>query len=269
MLYKHPVLRLFVISTLVMVFGVIGLTVLRHIGAQSRSANSTHPWMSLKTWKVIRLDDAHCDTGGFKKMVEENRDAFIWVDLRLTDVTWQMICPQKKLFELDKNAPLGPSLEDALSYVKNRAVIFNVHAKDSLHTDEFLKIIKDWAPEKNDLGMASGSQAWLRDIRRKHPEWVYVADISSWGKLKLFASFGIETAIDLWPDIFVASLNQDEPNQFTGPTGLELARRQKVLLLDWDGDTPSAPEWKPTLRGILTKRPKNPAIDTFLQKMAE
>lgn len=153
--------------------------------------------------------------------------------------------------------------------MKNRAVILNVHAKDNIHTDEFLEILKAWAPEKTDIGIGSGSQAWARDIRKKHPEWVYVADASSWGRLKFFASLGIETAIELWPDVFVADLNPDDPNFYTGATTYELKRRGKIVLLDWDGQKPAAPEWKKTLRGILTKRPKNPAIDTFLGEMAE
>ena len=278
MLNKHPVLRLVAITALVLVFGALLTSVLNSIGQQAPSAAPTHAWMNVKTWKIIRLDEKHCETHAFRTLLEENPDAFVWVDLRRTDVTWQTICPDKRLFELDREAPLGPTLDDVLLISKKRAVIFNVHIKDSHFTAEFLKIITDAWPGKTDLAMASPSQAWLRDIRKKHPEWMYVADVASWGKLKFMDSIRLPTIVELWPDIFVASLNPEEPNTFTLSTATEIVRRKKVLLVDWDGETPADPEWDQRsmiggtnvrLRGILTKRPKNPAIDTFLQKMAE
>ena len=51
----------------------------------------------------------------------------------------------------------------------------------------------------------------------------------------MFATMGIETAADLWPDFFVASGDSTDPNFFSLSGAKEILRRKKVIVLEWDG----------------------------------
>jgi hypothetical protein len=250
-------------------FGLFIIALLRFTGMQKIPPISTHPWAQMKPWKVVRLTSDTCDVKGLKNLISTNPKAFIWLDVRRSATQWEIVCPEKTLYEIVKEQPSSFTLEQALPLVKNQGVIFNGRVREPLSSGEFLRILTEWAPDKTDIGIASASQGWLHDLRKKRPQWMFAADVATWTKLKLFSMIGAEPALELGADFFVTSLSPNDPNAFTAASAKEIARRKKPLLLEWDGEGEPSAEWSPSVHGILTKRPKNSSIDTFLQKMAE
>jgi hypothetical protein len=221
-----------------------------------------HPWMERATWEIARTDD--CSAGGLGSLLNLDKNWLIWIDLELDEQKqFHWVCPKSNLFDLKKSDTHGPSLSEIIPQVAGRDVIFNVRALDTQSADA---IVDALGKRTNDIGIASPSQNFLKELRKKRPLWLYASDFSTWGKLKLYSMLGIETAVDLWPDFFVGSFASGGMNQITERAAKEIFRRKKILILESD-DVAVPREIKPYLRGILTTRPKSFSHDTFFGEM--
>ena len=264
-MHKSPLFRLVSVTVLVVAIVVIILMFLRFVGSEQQFAPTPHPWMDKKHWLLARLSPKDCSQVALEQMLELGPEWMIWIDVQPTEqLELNMVCPEKHLFEIKSPAKQGPKLAQVLPLLKNRDVIFNLRATDVSAGTPFLKLFDDLKDQKH-IGVASASQGLLRDLRKKRAEWLFAADASTWTKLKFFGAFGVQTAIELWPDFFVASQEAAEPNAYDQTAAIEINRRKKVLLLELDSDDVD-PMWREQLRGILTTRPKNFSADTFFKK---
>lgn len=265
-MHKSPFFRLVSVTVLVVGIVLISLMFLRYVGSEQRFAPTPHPWMDKKHWLVARLSPQDCSQMALEQMLELGPEWMIWVDVQPDDqLELHTVCPESKLFEVKSPAKRGPKLTQILPLIKDRDVIFNLRATDVSAGTPFLKLLDGWQDQKH-IGIASASQGLLRDLRKKRAEWLFAADASTWTKLKFFEAFGIEAAVDLWPDFFVASQDNNEPNFFDHKAAHEIDRRKKVLLLELNNDDVD-PSVREELRGVLTTRPKNFSADTFFKKI--
>jgi len=264
---KSPFLRLLSVTSLVLVMGLITLQLLRWLGSEQQYLPAPHPWMTRTPWLVARMTPEDCSQMALEQLLEIDQRWLIWIDIQPNHAQeFEVVCPDSHIFEVRSAAKIGPRLERILPMLKNRGVIFNIRAVDISVTRPFLQLIEHWSEKKVDIGIASSSQALLRDLRKARPDWLFAADASAWTKLKFFATFGIEAAVELWPDFFIASLDKDEPNFFGAIAAKEITHRKKVLLLEMNDDDKIDPSWKESVQGVLTNRPKTFSPDTFFKK---
>ena len=264
MIYRHPLLRLVVLTIFVLTATAVASQAMRWFGAQQQYAPALHPFMDGHPWRVARLDPAHCDEAGIDNLMSL-KDWVLWIDVQPSGADeFKIVCPAEPL-ELGPSAT-GPPLQAVVERLAAKHVIFNVRAIDASAADKFLNSLAGFSDKKSDVGIASPSQSFLRTLRKRRPDWLYAADSSTWAKLKMFSTMGIETAADLWPDFFVASFDSSAPNFFSLAGAKEILRRKKVVLLEWDGVTPIPEPWKENLQGILTYRPKKVSVDTFFSE---
>jgi hypothetical protein len=267
---QHPLLRLLSLTAIAIVMALTAMMGLRWLGSQEKFSPSRHPWMNGSPWRLARLAPTPCDQGALGELLRLDEAWKIWLDVRQNPMhDWTIVCPEHP-FALDGagRQPEKPlRLKDVLGQLRNRGVIFNVMALDMPAANSFLQTIESWAGKREDIGIASPVQSLLRELRKKRPEWLFAADSSTWTKLKMYSGFGIETAVDLWPDFFIASDDPAAPNFFSIPAANEIARRNKALLLEWNGISEIPPPEKERLQGILTTRPKNFPVDAIFTKM--
>lgn len=264
---KAPFFRLVSVIGLVAFMAVIFLMFLRYLGSQAAYAPPPHPWMDRAHWLAARLAPEDCSQIALEQLLELGDQWFVWVDVQPDQTRqFQLVCPEKKIFEIRAPVAKGPTLTRVLPLLKKHGVIFNLRTTDQTETNAFLKLLDGW-DDKKDVGLASPSQSIIRDLRKQRPQWMFAADAATWTKLKFFAAFGIETTVDLWPDFFVASQDPDEPSGFTKRTAAEIDRRGKIVMLELNDDDKIDPSWKEHIRGILTTRPKNFSADTFFKKI--
>lgn len=262
---KSPIFRLLSLTSLVLALGCGGLSYLRWLGSKQTYTVAPHPWMEKPHWLLARLAPEDCSQIALENLLELDNSWWIWIDVQPQGDQLEMVCPMSNIFELSTKIRRGPKLQRVLPMLAKRGVIFNMRTIDTSVTTPLLNLLQAW-DKKSDVGIASTSQAFLRDLRKKRPDWLFAGDASTWTKLKFFASFGVEATVDLWPDFFVASLNDEDPNYFTKTTAEEIAHRKKVVVLELDDHTTIDASWKPSIRGILTTRPKNFSADTFFVK---
>lgn len=259
---RYPLLRLLGLSLIVLALGAGASLMLRWMGAQQQFLAVDHPWMKEAAWRVARLAPDHCDAAGLDDLLALDANWVVWIDLQPTaENGFKIVCPAKP-FEMGP-ASDGPLLKAIVEKLAAKPVIFNVRALDPGSAGRFLDELTGFTDKKRDVGIASPSQSLLRTLRKRRPDWLYAADASTWAKLKIFSTIGIESAADLWPDFFVASSEKQDPGFFSLAAAKEISRRKKVILLEWDGTTPIPEPWKENLRGILTYRPKKFSPDIF------
>ena len=262
---KSPLFRLVSLTLLVLVLGLVGLGFLRWLGSQQTYTVAPHPWMQKRTWLLARMSPEDCSQVALQQLLELDEKWTIWLDVQPFGESLEVVCPTSRIFELSSEIKRGPKLERVIPLLQKRGVVFNVRTIDTSVTSPFLQLVQAW-DKKSDVGIASSSQSFLRDMRKKRPDWLFAGDASTWTKLQFFSSFGVESALDLWQDFFVASSRSDEPNFLTGPAAKEIALRKKVLILELEEQKAIGASWQPLIRGVLTTRPKNFSADTFFIK---
>lgn len=265
-MHKSPFFRLVSVTAIVLGIVMISLMFLRYVGSEQQFAPTPHPWMQKKHWLIARLSPEDCSQMALEQLLELGSEWMIWIDVQPdADLAFSVVCPEKQLFEVRSPASKGPKLTQILPLLKSRDVIFNLRATDISASTPFLKLFDHWEDQKR-IGVASASQGLIRDLRKKRAEWLFAADASTWTKLKFAEAFGLETAVDLWADFFVASPDSNEPNFYDQKAAREIARRKKILVLELNDDNVD-PLWREHLGGILTTRPKNFSADTFFKKI--
>lgn len=150
-------------------------------------------------------------------------------------------------------------LADVLKAFPDRILFLNILVR---YPDRMTELIRILDPENSAplrFVIQSPFATALREIRKSRPLWLFGIDPSSIVRFMVMNSLFLETVTDLKADLFIAPLEMQNEPVFSERVVQELARRKKAILVeDLDGQSQIAPELKPSVFGVVTRRPQKP-----------
>ncbi len=208
------VLRLLTITVGTLVATGLLLLLVRWAGLHQNHTAPSHPWFDIAEWKFRQpTREEACSKKG--EIPAEN---IAWLKVRFADEQWYVAC---------EGPPISVAEKITASEQKNWLI--EVGAIDLGPLDKLIEDLSALDKKKN-FAVYSSSQRVARYLRKKSPQWLFAADAASLVRLHLFASFGIETILEFWPD-FVLQFPADKTTRLSPREVQELERRQKRVIV--------------------------------------
>ncbi len=213
------IFRLFSITIGTLIATALAILFVRWAGLRQTHSPPAHPWFAQATWDFRQpTPDETCS-----KERKIPADGIAWLKVFYQDGRWVLGCEGA-----------GMPLEEKLAQSPQQNWLIEVGAIDLGPLDDLIKDLNQFDKNKN-FAIYSSSQRVARYLRKKSPQWLFAADAASLVRLHLFASFGIETILEFWPD-FVLQFPGDKVTSLSPREVQELERRQKRVIVLPNGD---------------------------------
>ncbi|MGE4131648.1 MAG: hypothetical protein AB7F86_08410 [Bdellovibrionales bacterium] len=201
-----------VIGTLV-VTGM-ALTVVRWAGLRQQFVAPKHPWFELNQWKLVDLEPGR--TCLAERLAQAETTDIVVIRTFQKERAWWVDCPAKQ------------KLTEFLQAHPRPHYLIHVDTKDTVGLEPLAEELKAFDSQMS-FGIWSSTQSAARFLRKTAPNWLFAADAASLLRLHLFASLGVETAFEFWPD-FVIEDPKDPLTKLTAREREELDRRKKPII---------------------------------------
>jgi hypothetical protein len=145
----------------------------------------------------------------------------------------------------------SPRLADFLKSVQPRQLMIIVHSREVAAAGSLLKVLGE-RDEPQITFIFSPNHRLNRELRKLRPRWLFGADASQWTQWHVFAALGLEPLVSSDFDWYFHGAPWGRAKPATRRIRQELARRGIGQILIGEK---IAPELKPDLYGVLTKRP--------------
>ncbi len=217
---------------------------------QSQVAPSwTHPLSQLERWQILRPTSCE-DKESFNQSLhsDSTMGQVLFLDIQPQREKWLIFCSTASSAELFQRWQKGIDLTEVLNdlFLKNRSVIFNVHASQKAEAEDLIEVLKDYE-KSTQIGIISPSRIPLEEIRKQRPQWYFGSDRATWTKVLTFDSFALGGLVNAWSDFYILT-EGDQKN--LGPDHYlfeSLLQQGKVLIKEGKKESKTTSPY----RGVL------------------